>query len=185
MIKISKKAHFFIVLVLLILGSPFYKNVILNFHTYYFASTVYELGVPADLHFIPAKGRGTPTDLYMLKVYLRSPVSKHNNKYILNMSHESIPEVKTLYLTSKNKKLTVDIGYKYNKYFPSNFDTFLIPVEIKIHDSNKLIFDNNNTYNLVWNYIFFKLFFYLICFLLVYYVIYDFIKKNFNKSHTL
>lgn len=97
------------------------------------------------------------------------------------MTNESIPELKNIYMTSETKKIVVDVGYKYNKYLPSNFDTFLIPIEIKLHDSDKVIFSEVQSHDQFWSYIKIQLVFYLISFVMIYLVIIDFVKKSLVK----
>jgi hypothetical protein len=178
-VKISKKTHMVIVLALFLIGSPFYKDLILNVHTYFFSKTVYEIELPADLTFMhPKGGRGAPSELYILTLTLKNPVQKYDKKYVFSMTNESIPELKSIYMSSETKKIVVDVGYKYNKYLPSNFDTFLIPIEIKLHDNNMVIFNNVQSNNLFWGYIKLKLVFYLISFVMIYWAIIDFIKKS-------
>ena len=177
-----KKTHSLIVLVLLVIGSPFYKDLILNIDTYYFSKTIYEIELPADLTFMrPKGGRGALSELYLLTLIFRNPVQKYDKKYVFIMTNESIPELKNIYMTSEPKKIVVDVGYKYNKYLPSNFDTFLIPIEIKLHDSDKVIFSEVQSHDQFWSYIKIQLVFYLISFVMIYLVIIDFVKKSLVK----
>ena len=176
--NIGKKAHFFIVVILLTLGIPFYKDVIFGFHTYYFSSSIYEYSVPAELVFQPAGGRFMPRDIYAINIYLRNPVSKYGKKYVLYMNDEKILEAKKLYSSIENKKMSVDISYKYNKYLPSNFDTILIPLEIVLHESKKVVLDKKQADNIFWSNVKFKLIFYVFYFVLFYSIMVKFLKTK-------